>query len=253
MYTKSTDIITTPLGHRYTIILICKHVIQRRKYVPTEGKFYIGDNPEYAPVSIRVSYPHRYSTYETTDTAFLSLHRYYESHTEDIFLDLVKTSLSYVKYKCPFIKEFGLSTSMVRIATTEFMIALPYLCIAQHGKSWAEWHFGGQLKDSFYDMYPKALDDIMNMPIPDFDIFSNEHIQSSNTPKSIIDELRSIHKPHMTVRTFFDAIYAKHTTNMAHLLLQPWIEAFLREDGGILHGLNVLIWYISADRIGSYG
>lgn len=252
MYTKTTDTITTPLGYTYPIVFICKYVTERKRRVRIRGEFYIGENPEYAPISVRVIYPNDYLAYYDPKTAFLTLHRYYESQSEAKFLDMVTTTLSYVKYKCPIIKEFGISTSMVRIETTKFMIALPYLCLAQHGKSWCEFHFGGQLKDTFYDKYPSALDAIMNMPIPDFDTFSKEHIEPSNTPKSIINALRALHTPHMTVRTLFDAVYQNHSTNMAHLLIQPWFETFLREDDGLLHGLNVLIWYTSVDNIPEY-
>jgi hypothetical protein len=255
MHKKITTILNSPLGYKYKCAVIYNFIDDK----PFMTSFYIG-NPKTAPdeacITISVYYTHPENRAVNPVIATLILVKYYEACAENKGLrqgegtiDMLNTSMSFVKRICSHIKEFKLNDASTKRCDNGSVISLPYFYITQKGQTWYEAHFNAYLEEPWYASYKNAINKMMKYTLPQFDAFNILYIK--NTSDKIIDELKTVYTEGDTIKTFFDKLYEKYDKSMACILLQPWIDNFMQ-----LMGLQIYIahssWYISIDTVPTY-
>jgi hypothetical protein len=199
MIRKITTILNSPLGYKYKSVFIYNYIDTPDNII--SGTFYIGDpktKPEEACVTISVFYPSKDNKFIDSSVAFLILIKYYKSCAENKDLiqgegtvDMINTSLSFVKRICSFVKEFKLNDASTKKCDNGSIISLPYFYITQKGMTWYEGRFKAYLKEPYYTSYKNDIMRIMNTPLPSFEVFSTLYIKNTNS--NIIKELKSVY------------------------------------------------------------
>jgi hypothetical protein len=256
MIKNITTVLTSPLNYKYKCVFIYNYIINTNNKI--NGTFYIG-NPkttvDEACITISVFYPSTDSLMNSS-IASLILVKYYETRSENKKLsqgegtvDMINTSMSFVKQICPFIKEFKLNDASTKKCNNGSVISLPYFYITQKHKTWYEGRFKAYLHEPFYTNYKNDLSKIMNSILPSFEIFKINHIL--NTPDTIINELKTIYNEGDTVDIFFQNLYSKYDRSMGCIILQPWIDKFM-SNVGLQKYITSQEWFISSDTIPIY-
>jgi hypothetical protein len=256
MIKKITTVLTSPLNYKYKCVFIYNYIINTNNKI--NGTFYIG-NPktsvDEACITISVFYPSTDSLMNSS-IASLILVKYYETCSENKKLsqgegtvDMINTSMSFVKQICPFIKEFKLNDASTKKCDNGSVISLPYFYITQKHKTWYEGRFKAYLHEPIYTNYKNDISKIMNTMLPSFEIFKINHIL--NTPESIINELKTIYNEGDTVDIFFQKLYSKYDRSMGCIILQPWIDKFM-SNVGLQKYITSQEWFISSDTIPIY-
>jgi len=233
MYKRITTILNSPLGYKYKCVFIYNYINTVDKKI--NGTFYVG-NPktkvDEACVTISVFFPESSSGFTDPSVASLILVKYYESCSESISLkqgegtvDMINTSMSFVKQDCPFIKEFKLNDASTKRCDSGAVISLPYFYITQKEQTWYEARFKAYLKEPYYSAYKTTIQKIMNTTLPSFEVFKIMYIK--NTPDTIIDSIMLVYNEGDTLKSFFDKLYQKYDKNMGCVILQPWIDNFM--------------------------
>ncbi len=194
------------------------------------GTFYIGNpktNIKEACVTISVFYPNNDSLVDSS-IASLILLKYYESCSENKKLpsgegtiNMLNTSMSFVKQLCNFITEFKLNDALTRKCDNGTTITLPYFYITQYNKTWYEAKFNAYLKEPLYTTYKNDIKRIMNTILPDFDVFISNHIHNSGINKTALDELRTIYNSNSILQDLFNNLYKIYGVSMSCIILQP--------------------------------
>lgn len=254
---RITTILTSPLGYKYKCVIIYDYVDDDK----INGTFYIG-NPktkvEEACVTISVVFPDIFDIrLAKPSIASLSLIKYYGACSENKDLpngegtiDMVNTSMSFVKQICPFIKEFKLNDASTKQCDNGSTISLPLFYLTQYEMTWYESRFKAYLKEPQYTNYKNAISTSMSAILPSFDRFSSKFIK--NTPNIIKNELQSVYVEGDTVKEFFRKLYEKYGKSMGCILLQPWIDNYMLEVGLKEYVSLFIGWYISVDTIPTY-
>lgn len=251
---RITTILMSPLGYKYKCVIIYD-------YLDTEsnnffGTFYIG-NPktkvEEACVTISVVFPVIKRIFADPSVASLLLVKYYETCSENRGLphgegtvDMIYTSMSFVKQICPFIKEFKLNDSSKKQCDNGSTISLPFFYLTQHEMTWYEARFKAYLKEPDYTHYKNILNQSMNEKLPPFNEFS--HMFIKNTSNTIKNELHIVYNESNNMKEFFKKIYENHGKSMGCILLQPWIDNYMTSVG-LQKYVTLFDWYISVDTI----
>ena len=117
--------------------------------------------------------------------------------------------------------------------------------------TWYEGRFGAYLKEPYNTMYRKEVERVMNTQLPEFETFAVNHITNRETPKVVIEEVRSVYEKGETLRHFFEALYGKYDKTMGCILLQPWIDTFMKNVGLHTYIVNHE-WFIKAEKVDIY-
>jgi hypothetical protein len=257
MIKKITTILNSPLGYKYKCVFIYNYSGDMHNKI--NGTFYIG-NPktkvEDACVTISVFFPSTNNRLIDDSIASLILVKYYETCAENKVLqqgegtvDMINTSMSFVKQICPFIKEFKLNDASTKRCENGTIISLPYFYITQKGMTWYEGRFGAYLKEPYYTSYKNDIMRIMNTNLPSFETFCILYIK--NTQSYILDEIKTIYMEEDTVKVFFNKLYDKYDKKLGCIILQSWIDNFM-SIVGLQKYVAMSDWYISSDTIPSY-
>jgi hypothetical protein len=250
----------SPLGFKYNCVYIYNYISSDNTQRIINGTFYVGNpktKPEEACITISVFYPSDQS-FPDSSIASLILVKHYEACSENKRLpkgegtvDMMYTAMSFVKQVCKFIREFKLNDASTKQCDNGSMITLPYFYITQKGKTWYEGRFGAYLKEPMYTEYKNTVEKVMNYKLPDFIEFYMRYIQSTNTPQHVVDEIKKVYVPGNTIHEFFRHLYANYSVSIGCILLQPWIDTFMK-----IVGLHIYIlkheWYISINQIPEY-
>lgn len=259
MNRRITTYLNSPLGYKYKCVLIYNYVdIPNNKL---NGTFYIG-NPktkaEEACVTISVIFPGNIDVrLADPSIASLILVKYYETCSENKELphgegtvDMINTSMSFVKQICPFIKEFKLNDASTKKCDNGTIISLPLFYLTQYEMTWYERRFKAYLKEPNYTNYKNTVATSMSAILPSFDKFSRIFIK--NTPDVITNELKSVYTEGDIIKEFFRKLYDKYDKSMGCILLQPWIDNYMAEVGLQTYVSLNIGWYISVDTIPTY-
>lgn len=260
MIKKIITMLNSPFGFKYKCIFIYNYKNINNINIPINGTFYIG-NPkttiEEACITISVFYPNNDSLVNSS-IASLILVKYFESCSENKKLpsgegtiDMINTSLSFVKQVCKFITEFKLNDASKRKCDNGSTITLPYFYITQYNKTWYEAKFNAYLKEPLYTNYKNDIMRIMNTQLPEFDIFVSNHIINLNINKNIINELKKIYNSNNILQDLFKDLYRIYGVSMSCIILQPWIDTFMN-NVGLNKYITMYDWYISVNTIPNF-
>ena len=255
MHKKVTTILNSPLGYKYKCAIIYNFIDDK----PFTTSFYIGNpktTPDEACITISVYYSHPENRFANPSTASLILVKYYEACAENRGLkqgegtiDMLNTSMSFVKRICPHIKEFKLNDASTKRCDNGSVISLPYFYITQKGQTWYEARFNAYLEEPWYTAYKDAINKIMESKLPSFDAFKVLYIK--NAADVVINELKSIYNEGDKIKTFFNKLYEKYDKSMSCILLQPWIDNFMMIVG-LQNYVAYSAWHISVDTVPIY-
>jgi hypothetical protein len=256
MIKKFTIILNSPLGYKYKCVFIYNYIDTVTNKI--NGTFYIGNpktKPEDACITISVFFPSN-NTLINSSIASLILVKYYESCSENKDLqqgegtvDMINTSMSFVKNLCPFVKEFKLNDASTKRCENGSIISLPYFYITQKEITWYEGRFKAYLKEPEYSAYKTIVKKLMTSKLPQFEVFKALYIK--DTPDTIINELKSVYSEGDTFKIFFQKLYQKYDKAMGCIILQPWIDN-LMSIIGLQKYVAMMNWYISVDTIPDY-
>lgn len=257
MIKKITSILTSPLGYKYKCVFIFNYIGSLDNKI--NGTFYIGDpktTVDEACVTISVFFPAK-DSFVDSSIASLILVKYYEKCSEGKALqqgegtvDMINTSMSFVKQTCTFIKEFKLNDASTKKCDDGSVISLPYFYITQKSMTWYEGRFGAYLKEPFYTNYKNTVELIMNNTLPTFNIFVANHI-GNKLSISVINEIKNVYNEGDTLHTFFTKLYSKYDKALTCILLQPWIDTFM-SNVGLQKYITQSDWFISVSNIPVY-
>jgi hypothetical protein len=260
MLKKISTQLHSPYGYIYKCVFMYNYIVINGTEKSINGTFYIGNpktKPDEACITISVFYPSS-DLFVSESIASFILIKYYETCSENQHLpsgngtvDMVITAMSFVKQMCSFVKEFKLNDSSVKKCSNGKNITLPYFYITQKYMTWYEGKFGATLQEPVYSIYRDKVSQVMNTILPEFHIFEMNHIKNTNTPKSVIDALKTVYKPGNTLKDFFNVLYSTYDVSMGCILLQPWIDTLMNNTG--LHSyITMHDWYISVSKIPTY-
>jgi hypothetical protein len=263
--------LTSSSGYKFKSIYSIKSVYTtdgtRRNIT---GTLYVGypktgDRNE-ACTTITVNYPESIIDFEEKyqrpsnidpSVASLILTKHYSKCAENRDLikgegtvEMITSAMSFIKQICPFIREFDLNDASSKECDNHSPITLPYFYITNKGKTWYESKFGAYLKpSSLYDEYRTTIMEVMNMPLESYDVFAIRYL--SKVLVEVKDAIQEAYEPSRTVGEFFKRLYKKHSINMVCMLLQGWIDDYMRT-----MRLEPYIarqkWYISVETIPMY-
>lgn len=257
----------TPSGYIFKSVYFIHSTMDK---IPITGTLYIGNpktgNLNEACVTISVSYPECLRAFDLSDgspppidisVASLILTKYYESYTEGSKFpkgqgtrEMIVSALSLIKQLCSFVKEFDLNDASSKECDNGTPISLPYFYITQKWKTWYEGVFNAYLKPaSLYTKYHQALDVLKQTRLGDFHVFSANYL-FGQTPQ-VKEVIRTVYEDSHTVGEFFAELYSSQSVNMTCILIQPWIDKFMRDmrmDMYIVHQK----WYIHVEEIPKY-
>ena len=257
MHRKITTILNSPLGYKYKCVFIYNYLTDPNNKL--NGTFYIG-HPKTtiheACITISVYYPQDENRFSDSSIASLILVKYYEKCSENRELkqgegtvDMINTSMSFVKQICKFIKEFKLNDASTKRCENGSIISLPYFYITQKEQTWYEGRFNAYLKEPYYTAYKNTINKIMNTCLPQFEVFKLMYIK--NTSDIIINELKNVYNEGDTLKIFFNKLYEKYDKSMGCIILQPWIDNLMTATG-LQTYVALTDWYIAADKIATY-
>ena len=257
MHKKIITILNSPLGYKYKCVFIYNYLVNPDNKL--NGTFYIG-NPkttiDEACITISVYYPQDENRFADSSIASLILVKYYEKCAENRELkqgegtvDMMNTSMSFVKQICNFVKEFKLNDASTKKCENGSIISLPYFYITQKGQTWYEGRFNAYLKEPYYTAYKNTINKIMNIHLPQFEVFKLMYIK--NTSDTIINELKSVYNDGDKLKIFFNKLYEKYDKSMGCIILQPWIDNLMAV-AGLQTYIALSDWYIEADKIATY-
>lgn len=263
--------VQSPSGYIFQSLYSVKYVNQpdntRRNIT---GTLYVGNpktsNPLEACTTITVQYPESIQDFEEKyqrpsiidpTVASLILTKYYPTCTENKPLqggegtiEMILTAMSLIKQLCPFVKEFALNDASSKQCDNQSMISLPYFYLTQHHKTWYEAKFQARLKpDSEMVMYQKTLKYFLESPLEPFNIFSSRYLSHVNPV--IQEAIRQAYEQAETVDVFFKRLYVVHGTKMVCMLLQGWIDDYMRQMK-IEDYVKNHKWFIPSEAIPNY-
>jgi hypothetical protein len=275
--TNSNDLRThfeleSPSGYKFRSLYIVKYIERQngsRRNI--SGSFYIGHpktrNPMEACTTITVQYPESVLEFEEKyqrpslkrpslidpTIASLVLTKYSPACAENRPLlgegtiDMITSAMSLVKQVCPFIKEFDLNDASSKQCDNGSSISLPYFYLTNHHKTWYEAKFNARLKpDNLMESYQHTLQTLLQSPLEPFDVFQARFLSRVN--HVLKDAIRQSYEKAETVGTFFKQLYDQHGTKMVCMLLQGWIDEYMR-----LMKMEPFVkhhkWFISAESI----
>lgn len=242
--------LTSPLGYKYKCVFIYNYIDTHDNKV--NGAFYIGNpktTPEEAYVTISVIFPGIDTRLADPSIASLILIKYYGTCSENKELphgegtvDMINTSMSFVKQICPFVKEFKLNDASTKKCDNGSIISLPLFYLIQYEMTWYERRFNAYLKEPNYTNYKNTVAKSMSAILPSFDRFSRIFIK--NTPDVIKNEIKSIYTEGDKIKDFFRKLYDKYGKSMGCIILQPWIDNYMTESGLQMYVSLTIGWYI---------
>ena len=255
------------------------------------GALYVGHpktrDPMEACVTITVQYPESVQEFEEKyqrpslidpSVASLVLTKYSPSCSENKPLlggegtiEMITSAMSLVKQLCPFVKEIALNdnchpwqsmtdTGHARNGTclanassktcdNGSPVSLPYFYLTHHHKTWYEAKFQARLKPDLMEAYQGTFRVLLESPLEPFDVFQTRFLSRVNPV--LQDAIRQSYEKAETVDEFFKSLYAQHGTKMVCMLLQGWIEEYMR-----LMKIEEYVkhhkWYISTESIPVY-
>lgn len=266
--TKSRFVLTSPSGYKFDSVYII-HQLEKDAGVKLniEGTLYVG-NPKTgdlneACVTICVTYPESTAEYERkynikspSDTSVASLilakHYFKCADNKDLLqgdgtVEMLKTAMSFIKQMCPFVKEFDLKDSSSKMCDNRTPITLPYFYITNKGKTWYESRFSAYLKPrELHGEYTDAIKNYSSNPLEEFDIFKIRYLK--RTPAEVVEAIREVYVKSNSMGDFTDKLYRKHGTKMVCMMLQSWIDEYMRAVKMDKYIMNQH-WYISVDTI----
>jgi len=261
MIKKITSILHSPLQYDYICTFVYNYTKNKDNTESrTNGTFYIGNpktSPHEACVTISVFFPDK-DKLVNSSIASLILVKHFESCSEhrplergDGTMDMLNTAMSFVIQVCPFINEFKFNDASTTKCDNGSTITLPYYNMTERQMTWYEEKFKARLKPHLESEYKKTMLHIMTTSLPSFVVFIQNHINAVTVPKVIINELQSVYVEGDTVKTFFDKLYTKYGKNMGCILIQPWIDVFMRNVGLHKYVANA-DWYIPLSVVERY-
>lgn len=258
-----------PSEYNFNSVYRIKTINIDGKDINIEGVLYVG-NPKSgdtneACVTITVSYPEGIEIFEQkynmkspvdSSVASLILTKYYTkcSENKDLIqgegtVEMLNTAMGFIKQTCKFVKEFDLKDSSSKKCDNNTTISLPYFYIMNKGKTWYEAKFGAYLKPrELYDEYKQAIRDMLSRPLEDFSIFSIRYLKQ--TPETVCKSLGEVYIKSKSMGDFTDKLYKKYGMKMGCILLQSWIDEYMRS----IKLYNYILyqhWYISINSIPS--
>ncbi len=171
----------------------------------------------------------------------------YSSACMEGTIEMIHLSMSLIKQLCPFIKEFELNDASSKQCDNGPSISLPYFYVTHHHKTWYEAKFNARLKpDHLMESYHQTLQSLLASPLEPFDVFQTRFLSRVNPV--IRDAIRQSYERADTVDSFFKHLYKQHGTKMVCMLLEGWIDEYMR-----LMRMEPFVkhhkWYISADSV----
>lgn len=272
--------LTSPSGyifHSRYVIKMVKSV--NNKMIPITGTLYVGkpkvNDMNEACTTITVNYPQSIEEFEkkygrpspiNPTVASLILTKHYttcatKKHPAGLSdssslirgegtKEMILAALSLVKQLCRFIKEFDLNDASSKECANKAPITLPYFYITNKWQTWYEASFKAYLKPaSLMREYRDRITELQSYPLEQFSIFKARHLGSIS--KEIHDILQASYEESNTVFTFFKKLYHSQSISMVCMLLQPWIDGFMREMKFEPY-ITRHKWYISIDNIPNY-
>lgn len=257
----------TPSGYIFKSVYFIRSTYDN---IPITGTLYVGNpktgNLNEACTTISVSYPESLRAYDLSNdrpppiditVASLILTKYYEACTETMKLpkgkgtrEMIVSALSLIKQLCPFVKEFDLNDASSKECDNGTPISLPYFYITQKWKTWYEGVFNAYLKPAtLYTNYHQALDNLKQTRLGSFDVFSANYLFGQTL--KVKEVIRSAYEQSTTLENFFAILYTSQSVTMTCILIQPWIDKFMRDmriDVYILYQK----WYIHVESIPTY-
>ncbi len=184
-------------------------------------------------------------------------------------IEMILSAMSLAKQVCPFIKEFDLNDNRqgwrsrphtgysadspcVGDASSKqcdngSSISLPYFYLTNYHKTWYEAKFNARLKpDHLMESYQQILQSLLESPLEPFDVFQARFL--SRVSPVLKDAIQQSYEKADTVDSFFKQLYKQHGTKMVCMLLQGWIDEYMR-----LMKMEPFVkhhkWFISADSV----
>jgi hypothetical protein len=260
--------LTSPSGYNFRSLYIVKYIERQdgsRRNI--SGSLYVGHpktrNPMEACTTITVQYPESVLDFEEKyqrpslidpTIASLVLTKYSPACAENRQLqggegtiEMILMSMSLVKQLCTFIKEFDLNDASSKQCDNGAFISLPYFYVTNHHKTWYEAKFNARLKpEHLMESYHQTLQSLLASPLEPFNVFQTRFLSRVNPV--IKDAIRQSYERADTVDSFFKQLYKQHGTKMVCMLLEGWIDEYMR-----LMRMEPFVkhhkWYISADSV----
>jgi hypothetical protein len=262
--------ISSPSGYMFRSLYIVKYIERQngsRRNIT--GALYVGHpksrDPMEACTTITVQYPDGIKEFEEKyqrpslidpSVASLVLTKYSPACAENKPLlggegtiEMITSAMSLVKQLCPFVKEVALNDASSKTCDNGSPVSLPYFYLTNHHKTWYEAKFQARLKPEKMEAYQLALRTLLESPLEPFDVFQARFLSRVKPP--LQDAIRQSYEKSDTVDGFFKSLYSQHGTKMVCMLLQGWIDEYMR-----LMKMEEYVkhhkWYISADSIPVY-
>lgn len=272
--------LTSPSGytfHSRYVIKMVKSAIDTM--IPITASLYVGkpkvNNMNEACTTITVNYPQSIEEFEkkygrpspidpTIASLILTKHyttcatkKYPDGSLDSSSLikgegtkEMILAALSLVKQLCPFIKEFDLNDASSKECINKAPITLPYFYITNKWQTWYEASFKAYLKPaSLMQEYRDSITELQSYPLEQFAIFKARYLGSIS--KEIQDTLQASYERSNTILAFFKDLYRSQSISMVCMLLQPWINGFMREMKFEPY-ITRHKWYISVNNIPNY-
>jgi hypothetical protein len=164
--------------------------------------------------------------------------------------EMIVSALSLVKQLCPFIKEFDLNDASSKECDNKAPITLPYFYITNKWQTWYEASFKAYLKPaSLMKEYHDNIAELQSYPLEPFAIFKARYLGSIS--KEVQDTLQASYERSTTVLEFFKDLYRSQSISMVCMILQPWIDGFMREMRFEPY-ITRHKWHISVNKIPTY-
>jgi hypothetical protein len=161
-------------------------------------------------------------------------------------IEMILSAMSLVKQICPFVKAFDLNDASSKQCDNKSSISLPYFYLTNHRKTWYEAKFGARLPPDTMETYRKTVEDVWSSPLESFEVFRTRFLSRVASP--LQEAIRQAYEGSEDTQTFFKRLYDLHGTNMVCMLLQGWIDDYMR-----LVKIEPFVkhhkWYISVDRV----
>ena len=272
--------LTSPSGYIFHSRYVIKMVQSANGImIPITGSLYVGkpkiNNMNEACTTITVNYPQSINEFEkkyerpspiNPTVASLILTKHYSTCATKKHPDgssdssslirgegtkeMILAALSLVKQLCPFIKEFDLTDASSKECVNKAPITLPYFYITNKWQTWYEASFKAYLKPvSLMKEYRNRIEELQSYPLEHFSIFKARYLES--TSKDVSDTLQVSYEQSNTIITLFKKLYHSQSISMVCMLLQPWIDRFMR-DMKFEPYITRHKWYISVDNIPNY-
>ena len=260
--------LTSSSGYHFRALYIVKYIERQdgtRRNI--SGSFYVGHpktrNPMEACTTITVQYPESVQEFEEKyqrrslidpTIASLVLTKFSPACAENRPLlggegtiEMILSAMSLAKQVCPFIKEFDLNDASSKQCDNGSSISLPYFYLTNYHKTWYEAKFNARLKpDHLMESYQQTLQSLLESPLEPFDIFQARFL--SRVSPVLKDAIHQSYEKADTVDSFFKQLYKQHGTKMVCMLLQGWIDEYMR-----LMKMEPFVkhhkWFISADSV----